>query len=143
MAFTELYTALETKAVDGQENPYAVILTSKLNEVQKFASATGHIYTSNIVLVSKRFWDRLSPAERKILEDSVNEAMVYQREVSQVEAKKAEEELKAKGMQLNEIAPAELARFRSLTQPVREKFSAEYNPELVKLLNTEIERITK
>jgi TRAP-type transport system periplasmic protein len=70
MAFSELYGALETKAVDGQENPYSVILTSKLNEVQKFASGTGHIYTSNILLISKRFWDRLSPTEQKILQEA-------------------------------------------------------------------------
>jgi TRAP-type C4-dicarboxylate transport system substrate-binding protein len=77
------------------------------------------------------------------LQDAVSEAMVYQREVSRVEAKKAEEELKVKGMQLNEIAPAELARFRSMTQPVWDKLNAEYDPELVKLLNAELQRINK
>jgi hypothetical protein len=49
------------KAVDGQENPYSVILSNKFYEVQKYVSATNHVYAANIVLVSKKFWDKLSP----------------------------------------------------------------------------------
>ena len=70
MPFTELYTALETKAVDGQEGPYTTILTSKINEVQKYLSPTQHIYGAVVVLVSKKFWDQLSDDEKQILQDS-------------------------------------------------------------------------
>ncbi|MBS1135670.1 MAG: dicarboxylate transporter, DctP subunit, partial [Burkholderiaceae bacterium] len=73
MPFTELYGALESKAVDGQENPFAVILSNKFFEVQKFVSATNHVYATNIILVSKRFWDKLSPAEQKIMQDAADE----------------------------------------------------------------------
>jgi len=55
MSFSELYTALETKTVDGQENPYAVILSNKFYEVQKYVSATNHVYATNIILMSKKF----------------------------------------------------------------------------------------
>src|ERR1700741_4686441 len=55
MAFGELYSALETRTVDGQENPYSVILSNKFFEVQKFVSATNHTYTQNILIVSKKF----------------------------------------------------------------------------------------
>ena len=82
MPFSELYAALDSKAVDGQENPYSVILSNKFFEVQKFLSATNHVYATNIILVSKRFWDKLSPAEQKILQDSANEARDYQRTIS-------------------------------------------------------------
>lgn len=67
MAFGELYGALEAKAVDGQENPFSVILSNKFYEVQKHVSATNHVYAANILLVSKRFWDKLSPTEQRIL----------------------------------------------------------------------------
>jgi tripartite ATP-independent transporter DctP family solute receptor len=63
MSFSELYSALETGTVDGQENPFSVILSNKFFEVQKYVSATNHVYAANIVLVSKKFWDKLSPAE--------------------------------------------------------------------------------
>ena len=82
MPFAELYNALESKAVDGQENPFAVILSNKFYEVQKYLSATNHVYAANIMLISKRFWDRLSPAEQKMLQDAANEARDYQRQVS-------------------------------------------------------------
>jgi TRAP-type C4-dicarboxylate transport system substrate-binding protein len=55
MSFSELYTALETKTVDGQENPYSVILSNKFYEVQKYVSGTGHVYGTNIILVSGKF----------------------------------------------------------------------------------------
>src|ERR1043165_9443052 len=77
MPFAELYTALETKAVDGQENPYSVILSSKFYEVQKYVSATNHVYAANILLVSKKFWDKLNPAEQKILQEAATEARGY------------------------------------------------------------------
>lgn len=141
MPFTELYSALETHAVDGQENPYSVILSNKFYEVQKYVSATNHVYASNIILVSKKFWDKLSPTEQKILQSAALEARDYQRKVSREAAGKALAELKAKGMQVNELAPAATARMRQMVKPIYEKFSAEYDPSLVKLFRSELERI--
>ncbi|HSW16551.1 MAG TPA: TRAP transporter substrate-binding protein [Ramlibacter sp.] len=143
MAFAELYGALEAKAVDGQENPFAVILSNKFYEVNKFVSATNHVYAANIVLVSKRFWDRLSPAEQKMMNEAANEARAYQRQASRAAAQKAVAELQAKGMQYNEVAPAEQARMRDIAKPVVEKFVASYDPAVVKLYNDELARIRK
>jgi tripartite ATP-independent transporter DctP family solute receptor len=133
MPFAELYGALESKAVDGQENPYSVILSNKLFEVQKYVSATNHVYAANIVLVSKKFWDQLTPTEQKWMQEAANEARGYQRQVSRAAAQKAVGELQSKGMVYNEVAPAELARMRAIVKPVAEKFSASYDPALVKL----------
>jgi TRAP-type transport system periplasmic protein len=143
MPFAELYGALEAKAVDGQENPYAVILSNKFFEVQKHLSATNHVYAANIVLVSKRFWDRLSPAEQKIMNDSANEARAYQRQVSRAAAQKSIAELQAKGMQFNEVSAAELARMQQIAKPVVEKFAATYDPAIVKLYNDELANARK
>jgi tripartite ATP-independent transporter DctP family solute receptor len=143
MPFAELYGALEARAVDGQENPFAVILSNKIYEVNKFVSATNHVYAANIVLVSKRFWDKLSPAEQKILNDAANESRGYQRTVSRAAAQKAVGELQARGMQYNEVKPAEQARMREIARPVTEKFAATYDPSIVKLYNSELARIRK
>jgi tripartite ATP-independent transporter DctP family solute receptor len=70
MPITELYGALEQKAVDGQENPPTVINTSKFNEVQKYLSLTRHMYNPQALLISKKTWDKLSPEERKIIQDA-------------------------------------------------------------------------
>lgn len=143
MPFAELYGALESKAVDGQENPFAVILSNKFYEVNKFVSATNHVYAANIVLVSKRFWDRLSPAEQKIMNDAAAETRAYQRQVSREAAKKAVGELQAKGMQYNEPSAAEQARMREIAKPVTEKFAASYDPAIVNLYNTELAKVRK
>jgi tripartite ATP-independent transporter DctP family solute receptor len=143
MPFAELYGALESKAVDGQENPYAVILSSKFYEVNKFVSETNHVYATNPVQISKRFWDKLSPAEQKLLQDAATEAQAYQRVVSREVSSKAVAELKAKGMVHNEIAAAEQARMRAAVKAVHDKFAASYDPEVVKLFRTELERVSK
>jgi len=141
MAFGELYSALETRTVDGEENPYTVILSNKFFEVQKYVSATNHTFTQNVIIVSKKFWDGLSPEEQKMLRDSYAETREYQRDQTKLAADKALGELKAKGMQFNEIAPAEYARMQEATKPVVQKFSAEYDPARVKLFNAELARI--
>ena len=143
MPFAELYGALESRAVDGQENPFAVILSNKFFEVQKYVSATNHVYAANIVLVGKKFWDKLTPAEQKIMNDSANEARAYQRQVSRAAAQKAVGDLQARGMQYNEVAPAEQARMRDISKPVTDRFSATYDPAIVRLYASELARIRK
>jgi TRAP-type transport system periplasmic protein len=143
MNFGELYTALENKTVDGQENPYTVILSNKFYEVQKFVSATNHAYTQNILLVSKKFWDKLSSEEQKMMREAVAETRDYQREQTRIQTDKALAELKAKGMTFNEIAPAEYARMQQATKAVAERFSADFDQGKVKLFNSELERIRK
>jgi tripartite ATP-independent transporter DctP family solute receptor len=143
MSFSELYTALETKTVDGQENPFAVILSNKFYEVQKFVSATNHVYGTNIILVSKRFWDRLSATEQKILRDAAVEARDYQRQVSRAAADKAVGELKAKGMQYNDIAVGEQQRMQQISKPVWDKVAASYDPAFMKTFSSELDRIHK
>ena len=143
MAFGELYSALETRTVDGQENPYTVILSNKFYEVQKYLSATNHTYTQNIILVSKIFWDKLSPTEQKIMREAYEESRDYQKEQTRLQTEKALSELQAKGMQFNTVAPEELERMRKVAQPVVDKISAALRPETVKLFNEELGRIRK
>ena len=143
MPFAELYGALESKAVDGQENPFAVILSSKFYEVQKYVSGTNHVYATNPMQISKRFWDRLSPAEQKLIQEAATEAQNFQRTVSRAASAKAVGELQAKGMLYNEIAPAEVARMRAAVKPVHDKFAASYDPAVVTLFRSELDRVSK
>jgi TRAP-type transport system periplasmic protein len=143
MPFAELYGALESKAVDGQENPFAVILSNKFFEVQKYVSATNHVYAANIILVGKRFWDKLSPTEQKLMSDAANETRAYQRQVSRAAAQKAVAELQAKGMQFNEISPAEQQRMAQVAKPVTDRLAATYDPAIVKLYHEALARMRK
>ena len=141
MSFSELYTALESKAVDGQENPYSVILSNKFFEVQKYVSATNHVYGTNLILVSKKFWDRLSPAEQKILQDAAIEARDFERQASLAAGSKAVSELQKSGMQFNDVAPAERDRMRAIAKPVTDKALASYDPAIQKLYAAEVEKV--
>ena len=105
MPFTELYTALETGTVDGQENPYSTVEASKFYEVQKYFSNTRHIYNPQLLLVSKKFWDTLSADEKKIFEDAADETRDYQRKVAREMDEKSRQVLIKNGMQINDIAP--------------------------------------
>jgi tripartite ATP-independent transporter DctP family solute receptor len=140
LPFPELYTALEQKTVDGQENPATVIQTSKFAEVQKHLTFTRHIYNPQIVIFSKRVWDRYDPEEKKLIEGAAAEAKVYQRQVSRDAEAKAIEQLKAQGMQLTELSPDEIARLRDKVKPVTEKFAKEANEASVKELFAEVEK---
>ena len=113
MSFSELFGALETKTVDGQENPFNTILSSKFYEVQKYLTVTNHVYSPWIVLVSKKWWDGLSKDEQKILSDAAKASRDFERKDTREEAAKAVADLKAKGMQVNELPRAEADRMRN------------------------------
>jgi tripartite ATP-independent transporter DctP family solute receptor len=112
LPFSELFTALETKAVDGQENPFNTVVSSKFYEVQKYLTVTNHVYSPWIVTVSKKWWDQLSPAEKKVLQDAAVKSREFERKDTREEAAKALADLKAKGMQVNELPAAEANRMR-------------------------------
>ncbi len=141
MAFSELFTALETKAVDGQENPFNTILSSKFYEVQRHLAVTNHVYSPWIMLVSKRYWDRLSADEKKVLMDAAIKSREFERQDTRAEAAKALADLRAKGMQVTEFTPAETNRMReklgainkTIAQNVGEDLWNEVQAELAKL----------
>ena len=141
MPFTELYTALESKAIDGQEGPYTTIYTSKIHEVQKYLSSTKHIYGAVVVLVGKKFWDQLGMDEKKILQDSCAEARDYERKVNREMMPSSLAELKAKGMVFTDITPEELARMRAKVKPVVDKHTRTVGENLVKEAYAAIEKI--
>jgi TRAP-type transport system periplasmic protein len=143
MPFPELYSALEQKAVDGQENPYSTVDSAKFYEVQKYLSVTKHKYTPLVLMVSKKFWDQLSADEKKIIQDAATEAAVYQRKANRDLNEQYLQALKKTGLQINEVPAAEVARMRAKVQPVVDKYSAQIGGTLVKDLYGEIEKARK
>ena len=75
-------------------------------------TVTNHVYSPWIVLVSKKWWDQLSKDEQKILQDAAKTSRDFERKDTREEASKAVADLKAKGMQVNELSPTESARMR-------------------------------
>ena len=130
LPFSELFSALETKTVDGQENPYNTILSSKFYEVQKYLSVTNHVYSPWIMTVSKKWWDQLSKDEQKVLLDAAKASRDFERQDTREEAAKAVADLKAKGMAVNDVAPQEVNRMREKLTRVNAAIAANVGMEL-------------
>jgi tripartite ATP-independent transporter DctP family solute receptor len=122
MKLSEVFTALSTGVMDGQENPLTQIWSQKFQEVQKYLSMTGHVYTPAFVAVGTKRWESLPADVRKIIEDTAKEtqAFVYER------AKKDDDELVAKfvaaGVKVNE---ADKEAFIAASKPIYEEFGKE------------------
>ncbi len=138
LAVPELYTALETRTIDGQGTPNAVIAALKLYEVQKYLSITRHSYGAFIPLVSKAFWDKLTPEQQQILKDSAVEARTYQRQVARAQAQSAKETMAKHGMEINEVSDAEHDRMRERVQPVWKMFIPSVGQDLFDQVQAEL-----
>jgi tripartite ATP-independent transporter DctP family solute receptor len=138
MAFPEVYAALESKALDGQENPYSVIAANKFNEVQKHLTVTNHVYNPQSVIISKKFWDTLSAQEKKIIGDAAVEAGKYQRQVARESAGTALDGLKKAGMQVTELSAAEVSKLRDKMRPVIAKYAVAVGQEVVQEAQAEL-----
>jgi tripartite ATP-independent transporter DctP family solute receptor len=113
--FTELYNALNTGVVDGQENPYNIILLGKLHEVQKYLSVTRHIYGVAPTSVSDKTWAKLPPDLQKILKDAVARSTPIQRQAAGGNEGAQLEKLKSLGM--NVVMEPDRAAFQKAMQP--------------------------
>ena len=140
MPFTELYTALEMKTVDGQENPETTLDASKFYEVQKYFSADRHIYNPQMLMASKKIWDTLTADEQKLIQDAADESRTPQRKYSREMMQSSRDVITKHGMVLNELAPQEIARIRDRVKPVIDKYSAQLDPQLISEFKAELEK---
>jgi tripartite ATP-independent transporter DctP family solute receptor len=143
MAFAEVFTALEVKALDGQENPLLHMYANKMQEVQKFISLTNHVYTPVALVASKKFWDSLSPADKAGIQKAADEARLLQRQLLDAGDKDVIEKFRQAGMTVSEVPPAELAKIQEKVKPVVTKFAPQIGEEFVKEFYAEIEKVRK
>ena len=133
MAFGELYTALQQKTVDAQENPVSLIYTTKFYEVQKYCTLSGHVYAATALLINNDFFNKLPADLQKILQDA---AILYrdnQRKLALQQDTEWVAKLKEAGMKVNELTPEQKQKFIEATKPVYEKFKAQLGADLVEL----------
>lgn len=126
LPFSELYIALQQGVMDGQENPLMNIYSSKLYEVQKYISLTGHKYEATPLLASKLIWDAIAPEDQQAILAAAKEAGEYNRERSLTEEADLRKKLEEAGVEFNDV---DTAAFVEKTKPVYEKWQAQF-PEL-------------
>ncbi|NMF97632.1 TRAP transporter substrate-binding protein [Aromatoleum toluolicum] len=140
LPFPEVYNALEQKAVDGATNPLVTIPVMKFDEVQKYLTLTRHQYNPQIIIMSKKAWDKLTPAEQKVIQESANEARDFERQVSAKKNAEALEHLKKK-LEVTELSAEEMAKMREKVKPVIEKYTKELGEPFVKEVYAEVAKV--
>jgi tripartite ATP-independent transporter DctP family solute receptor len=127
MAFTEVFTALQQGTVDGQENPLSVITAAKLDQVQKYLSLTGHVYSPALILMNKSQFDRLSPADKQAFVDAAKEAVRVNRARIDDDERRAIGDLRSKGMAV--VDTLDKTKFRAALTPVYADFSKRFGQD--------------
>jgi tripartite ATP-independent transporter DctP family solute receptor len=128
MAWSEVYTALQQKTIDAQENPIAIIYHQKIAEVQKYLTLTGHFYSPTPLLMSLKAFNGLSKDFQKVFEDTAIECATYERNLLRDSEAKQIAELKAKGMQ---VATPNKKLFQDAAAPVYKEFEAQFGKETI------------
>lgn len=141
MAFGEVFTALETRAIDAQENPYVTIDTSQFYEVQDYLSATQHAYTPFMVLFSKPIFDTYSEEEQQILRDCAVVGRDEQRRVSRELSDQSLAKVQEEGMAFNEIDPDQMARIREEVAGVYDRHAETIGADVIERMQAELARI--
>jgi len=124
MAFPEVFTALQQGTVDGQENPLSVIISAKFDQVQKYLSLTGHVYSPCIFLMSKEAFDKLTPADQKAFLEAAKEGVKANRARVDADDAKGVADLRAKGMTVEDNL--DKAPFVKALGPVEEQFEKQF-----------------
>lgn len=122
MKFSELFTALQTGVMDGQENPFTQIYSAKLQEVQKYLSLSGHVYTPAYLTVGARRYGSLPADVRKVLEDTARETQAFVYTTAQQQETELLGKLKQSGMQVNDV---DKDAFIAASKPIYEEFGKE------------------
>ncbi len=123
MPYNEVYSALQTGVVDGQDNGILLSYTHKVFEVQKFYSLTNHIYCPAPLMISTRVWDQMPDDLKQIMTEAAAEVRDYQRKLNREYHAKYEDEARKAGVEINELTPEELQEFVSSAQAVWPKFA--------------------
>lgn len=129
MAWTEALTALQQGTIDGQENPLNVIVSFNLFESQKYLTISQHAYAPNVIMMSMKVWNKFTPEQQKLLQESAQAAAEYNRKLDNDNGAQWLQFLKDKGMQVTE---PDIEAFRKAVEPVYLKYEAQFGKDLIK-----------
>jgi tripartite ATP-independent transporter DctP family solute receptor len=131
MPFSEVFTAMQQKTIDGQENPIPTIYLSKFYEVQKFVTLSGHVYGPHILLINKKLFDSFPAADQKIILEAAQESAKFQRALNRKMNAEQVEELKKAGMTVTALTPDQVKAFQDAVKPVYDEWIPKIGQEIV------------
>lgn len=140
MPFSEVFTAMQQKTIDGQENPIPTIYLSKYNEVQKYCTLTGHVYGPHLLIINNKLFNSMTPEDQKIFTDAATESKLYQRETNRAMAKDYVAKLREAGMIVTELTETQRKAFVDACAPVYKQFEATIGKDLIAEVKAVIEQ---
>jgi tripartite ATP-independent transporter DctP family solute receptor len=138
MPVSEVFTAIQQGAIDGQENPVSGFYGWKIHEVNKHISLTGHVYSPNTILVSKRVWDTYDQPTKDIILEAGKATAKRSREIARVQEALLLDEMKGTGCTIIEFTDAQKRPFQQATSSVLDLVSERVGPELFNSLKKEL-----
>ena len=130
MNFGEVYSALQQGVIDGQENPIAIIDSQRFQEVQKYLSLTGHVFTVYIPVISQHFMSSLPEEQQTLLRDAMQEAAAYQQELVNAEEAGQLKKISEAGVQISDLTAEQRKVFAIQTEAVRSDYKEEVGAEI-------------
>ncbi|KAA0892633.1 TRAP transporter substrate-binding protein [Pusillimonas sp. ANT_WB101] len=140
MSFSEVFTALQTGTVDGQENPMSLISSSRFYDVQKYMTIWNYSYDAIVFATGASFWKGLSPEDQKMFKDAAHEAMDAERKIVEEEDKILPAELEKAGMTVTNLTPEQLAVFQKTLQPVYAEYKEKLGADFVELFENGVKQ---
>jgi TRAP-type C4-dicarboxylate transport system substrate-binding protein len=128
MAWTEALTALQQGTIDGQENPLNVIAAYNINESNKYLTISRHAYAPNLIIMSMRTWNKLTPEQQAAVRESAVAAAKYNRDIDNEKEAEWLQQLKDAGM---EVTEPNLAAFREAVADVYAKYEPQFGKDLI------------
>ena len=139
MNLNEVFTALEQKTLDGQENPNTLIFDAGFYEAQKYLTISRHFYTPYVLMISRKTWDKLSPEDQKLIQKCADEAKIFQRETNRRLDAEYLQKIKDHGLTVDTLSPEETAKMKEAAQPVYDKFSGDIGKERLDAILKEVQ----
>lgn len=143
LPFSELYLALQQGTVTGQENPYEVIVATKLYEVQKYVIDTNHLFHTITIIMSKNIYDQLTPEEQKLVRDAAREVITWGREQADKRHADRVAILKKNNVQIIKLDEKLLGEMQAKSKPVYDNISKAVGTDLVKKLQDAVKEASK
>ncbi|MBN2625117.1 MAG: TRAP transporter substrate-binding protein [Spirochaetales bacterium] len=134
MPFSEVFTAMQQKTIDGQENPIPTIYLQKFYEVQGYTTLTGHVYGPHILLMNKKLFDSFTAEEQKIILDAAHESALFQRKTNRQMDVDYVQELRKEGMVVTELSPAQKKAFQDAVQPIYTQFEDKIGKDVITMI---------
>ncbi|WP_107852820.1 TRAP transporter substrate-binding protein [Oceanimonas marisflavi] len=131
MGINEVYSALQQKVIDGQENPFSIIRKNNFGEVQQYLTDTNHFFDFIVVVANKKKFDRMSDEEQQVLRESMAKAVAWQRDKAAEEDLESRNELIAAGMKFNAVTPELHQQMQQKTAGIVDDLKERLGAELI------------